>query len=313
MGAIGSASTSAGPTPISCCSMPTTGAAAGREGREHAEESRRSACSTASRASCARGIAPERDRVLRPWHHHHHQRAARDARRQGRAPHHQGLPRRAGDPEPGARRQSVRLFLREAAADRAAEPDAGNPRALRLLPATCSCRSTARRCARPRASSRPPASQSIAVCFLFSFLNPAHEKRDARHHPRGISRRACLAVERGAAAHPRMAAAVDDAAQRLSRAGAGALSSRISSAGLDEAGIDTQQRFLMQSNGGVMPFAAAIAGGRTVHTLFSGPAAGAQASAYLAARRGAAAASSRSTWAAPAPTSPSSRAACRSK
>ena len=31
-----------------------------------------------------------------------------------------------------------------------------------------------------------------------------------------------------------------------------------------------------------MPFAAAIAGGKTVHTLLSGPAAGAQASAYLA-------------------------------
>ena len=45
---------------------------------------------------------------------------------------------------------------------------------------------------------------------------------------------------------------------------------------------ESQQRFLMQSNGGVMPFSAAITGGRTVHTLFSGPAAGAQASAYLA-------------------------------
>jgi N-methylhydantoinase A len=52
--------------------------------------------------------------------------------------------------------------------------------------------------------------------------------------------------------------------------------------GLDQGGVSTQQRFLMQSNGGVMPFSAAIAGGRTVHTLFSGPAAGAQASAYLA-------------------------------
>src|SRR5205807_10640373 len=52
--------------------------------------------------------------------------------------------------------------------------------------------------------------------------------------------------------------------------------------GLDAVGVRTQQRFLMQSNGGVMPFSAAIAGGRTVHTLFSGPAAGAQASAYLA-------------------------------
>ena len=66
----------------------------------------------------------------------------------------------------------------------------------------------------------------------------------------------------------------------------------------------------MQSNGGVMPFSAAIAGGRTVHTLFSGPAAGAQASAYLA-KDAQPRASSRSTWAAPLPTSPSSRAACR--
>src|SRR5262249_58354555 len=52
--------------------------------------------------------------------------------------------------------------------------------------------------------------------------------------------------------------------------------------GLDAAGIRTRQRFLMQSNGGVMPFAAAIAGGKTVHTLLSGPAAGARAAAYLA-------------------------------
>src|SRR4030088_294477 len=66
--------------------------------------------------------------------------------------------------------------------------------------------------------------------------------------------------------------------------------------GLDQAGVGTEQRFLMQSNGGVMPFSAAVAGrraedtpvarrgagARTVHTLSSGPAAGAQASAYLA-------------------------------
>ena len=69
--------------------------------------------------------------------------------------------------------------------------------------------------------------------------------------------------------------------------------------GLDEAGVDTQQRFLMQSNGGVMPFSAAIAGGRTVHTLFSGPC-GRRAGERLSCRgRGAAAGWSRSTWAAP--------------
>jgi N-methylhydantoinase A len=50
---------------------------------------------------------------------------------------------------------------------------------------------------------------------------------------------------------------------------------------LDTAGLSTQQRFLMQSNGGVMPFAAAVTGHKTVHSLLSGPAAGAQASAYL--------------------------------
>jgi N-methylhydantoinase A len=50
---------------------------------------------------------------------------------------------------------------------------------------------------------------------------------------------------------------------------------------LDAAGLCTQQRFLMQSNGGVMPFAAAVTGHKAVHSLLSGPAAGAQASACL--------------------------------
>jgi N-methylhydantoinase A len=50
---------------------------------------------------------------------------------------------------------------------------------------------------------------------------------------------------------------------------------------LNAAGLTTQQRFLMQSNGGVMPFAAAVTGHKTVHSLLSGPAAGAQASAHL--------------------------------
>ena len=84
---------------------------------------------------------------------------------------------------------------------------------------------------------------------------------------------------------------------------------------LNASGVTTQQRFLMQSNGGVMPFAAAVTGHKTVHSLLSGPAAGARASAYLPRDDGgaAAAASSLSTWAAPVATSPSSKAARRSK
>ena len=93
-------------------------------------------------------------------------------------------------------------------------------------------------------------------------------------------------------------AAVDDAAQRLSRAGAWCATSPISTADWIPPAFGTPQRFLMQSNGGVMPFSAAIAGGRTVHTLFSGPAAGAQASARISRATTHSAASSPSTWAA---------------
>ena len=53
--------------------------------------------------------------------------------------------------------------------------------------------------------------ESIAVCYLFSFMNPAHEEATREAHPGGISRRARLAFERGDAAHPRMVAALDDA------------------------------------------------------------------------------------------------------
>ena len=49
---------------------------------------------------------------------------------------------------------------------------------------------------------------------------------------------------------------------------------------MDRKLIDTPRRFLMQSNGGVMPLAA-NAESQTVHTLLSGPAAGVQATAWL--------------------------------
>jgi N-methylhydantoinase A len=123
--------------------------------------------------------------------------------------------------------------------------------------------------------------ESIAVCYLFSFMNPAHEEET-----RAIIQAECPAIHVSLSSEvlprlrewPRMSTTLVNAylepvlvryVDHLNR-------------GLDAAGIETGQRFLMQSNGGVMPFSAAIAGGRTVHTLFSGPAAGAQASAYLA-------------------------------
>ena len=123
--------------------------------------------------------------------------------------------------------------------------------------------------------------QSIAVCYLFSFMNAAHEEETRRiiqeEFP-GVSVSISSEVLPRIREWPRLSTTLLNAylepvlvryIDHLSK-------------GMDEADIHTHQRFLMQSNGGVMPFAAAIAGGKTVHTLFSGPAAGAQASAYLA-------------------------------
>src|SRR6266511_874727 len=123
--------------------------------------------------------------------------------------------------------------------------------------------------------------ESIAVCYLFSFMNPAHEQET-----RALIRDECPAV------HVSLSSEVLPRIREWPRLSTTLLNAYLEpvmvhyighlNQGLDAAGLRTQQRFLMQSNGGVMPFSAAIAGGRTVHTLFSGPAAGAQASAYLA-------------------------------
>jgi N-methylhydantoinase A len=130
--------------------------------------------------------------------------------------------------------------------------------------------------------------ESIAVCYLFSFMNPAHEEKT-----RALIHEQCPGI------HVSLSSAVLPRIREWPRLSTTLLNAYLEpvmvhyighlNAGLDAAGVRTQQRFLMQSNGGVMPFPAAMAGGRTVHTLFSGPAAGAQASAYLArddARRG---------------------------
>jgi N-methylhydantoinase A len=123
--------------------------------------------------------------------------------------------------------------------------------------------------------------QSIAVCFLFSFMNPAHE-----HETRKPIEAECPDV------HVSLSSEVLPRVREWPRLSTTLVNAYLEPVlvryiddlddGLDAADARTRQRFLMQSNGGVMPFAAAIAGGKTVHTLLSGPAAGAQAAAYLA-------------------------------
>jgi N-methylhydantoinase A len=123
--------------------------------------------------------------------------------------------------------------------------------------------------------------QSIAVCYLFSFMNPAHEEETRK-----------LVRAEFPGVHVSLSSEVLPRLREWPRLSTTLVNAYLEpvlvryidhlNAGLDAAGVRTPQRFLMQSNGGVMPFRAAIAGGKTVHTLLSGPAAGAQASAYLA-------------------------------
>ncbi len=122
---------------------------------------------------------------------------------------------------------------------------------------------------------------SIAVCYLFSFMNPAHERRTA-----ALVREVFPDVQISLSSDvlsrirewPRLSATLLNAYLAPVLVGYVADLERR----LNGAGMTTPQRFLMQSNGGVMPFAAAVTGHKTVHSLLSGPAAGAQASATLA-------------------------------
>lgn len=123
--------------------------------------------------------------------------------------------------------------------------------------------------------------ESIAVCYLFSYANPSHEletRRILQEEFPGVSVSLSSEVLPRIREWPRLSSTLLNAYLEP------VLVRYIAhlTKGLDETGFTTQQRFLMQSNGGVMPFSATIAGGRTVHTLFSGPSAGAQASAHMA-------------------------------
>ncbi len=121
---------------------------------------------------------------------------------------------------------------------------------------------------------------SIAVCYLFAFMNSDHERRSG-----------ALIREVFPQAHVSLSSEVLSRIREWPRLSATLLNAYLAPVlvtyiadlekRLNAAGVVTQQRFLMQSNGGVMPFAAAVTGHKTVHSLLSGPAAGARASAYL--------------------------------
>ena len=125
--------------------------------------------------------------------------------------------------------------------------------------------------------------KSIAVCLLFSFMNPGHEKavRDIirRLDPECSVSLSCEIIPR-IREQPRMSTTVVNAkltplmATYLQHLGAS----------LSQAGVDTNQVFIMQCNGGMATFKAASE--RAVPTVLSGPAAGVVAGATLAIQAG---------------------------
>jgi len=124
--------------------------------------------------------------------------------------------------------------------------------------------------------------RSFAVCYLFSFMNDAHEKQTAEIIREAVpGARVSLSSE----VLPRIREWPRYSTTLINAYLVEVLADYIAAlaSGLDECGLDTPRRFLMQSNGGVMPLAA-NAESQTVHTLLSGPAAGVQGTAWLLGR-----------------------------
>ncbi|HEX3244994.1 MAG TPA: hydantoinase/oxoprolinase family protein [Chloroflexota bacterium] len=126
---------------------------------------------------------------------------------------------------------------------------------------------------------------SIAVCYLFSYANPDHELRTKsillEEIPEAIVSASCEILPR-IREWPRMSGTLLNAYLEP------LLLRYIDSlrAQLRAHGVTTDQLFLMQSNGGVMPFSALLVGGKTIHTLLSGPAGGVKAGVRFASLEG---------------------------
>ncbi len=121
--------------------------------------------------------------------------------------------------------------------------------------------------------------ESIAICFLFSFVNPAHEQRaaeivaeEAPNCRISISSEVLPVIRE----YPRLSTTVIDAyvGPRISDYLI-SLEKR-----LDVHGVTTPQKYLMQSNGGLMRIS--LGARHPNQTLLSGPAAGVIAGADLA-------------------------------
>ena len=120
---------------------------------------------------------------------------------------------------------------------------------------------------------------SFTICYLFSYMNDAHE-RETANIIRDIAPEAFVSMS--SEVLPRIREWPRYSTTLINAYLVPVLAKYIAdlAAGLDDEKVMTRRRFLMQSNGGVMPLSA-NAEAQTVHTLLSGPAAGVQGTAYL--------------------------------
>ena len=159
------------------------------------------------------GAERRRGRGLRPRDDGRHQRAARGTRRPHRADRHPRLRRPARDRPPGPPRALPPLRAEAGAAGRAGAALRGGraDRARRRDRAAGRRRAAAARAALVRESG----AESVAICLLFSYLDPAHERRDRRAPAPRAARRPRLRLARGPAPLPRVRALLDDGDRRL--------------------------------------------------------------------------------------------------
>ena len=175
-GACCSGSTSAGPSPTRSCSTaaPSTPPRCRRRRGEESDGVMR-AVEAVLRARRRRG---RRGRGLRPRDDGRHQRAARGTRGADGAGRHPRLRRPARDRPPGPARSSTASARRSRR--RWSTPSCASRRAERIGPRASSSRSPTDEPERLAAAIEASGAESVAICLLFSYLDPGHERAHRR-------------------------------------------------------------------------------------------------------------------------------------
>ena len=152
---------------------------------------------------------------------------------------------------------------------------------------------------------RASGAESVAICLLFSYLDPSHERAIAAHLRRRAARRPRLRLARGAAALPRVRALLDD--RRSTPTSPPCSAATWSGSARPQRRRACRSRSVMQSSGGVADGRGGGAGGRLERALRARRAAPSAPACSPA--PAATATRSASTWAAPPATSAWSRTA----